>query len=103
LLLDAACIIIQLVPSDTIVAQFPTTPSKIAVPAVVLSIGTTLLDADTSVWACIFLNVNSRPVQLEAAGSVTVQVEPDLLLIYQMSPLATVKSAVLVTGAATPM
>ena len=103
LLLEAACIMTQLVPSDTIVAQFPTTFKRIAVPAVVLSIGTTLLDADTSDCACIFLKVNDRPVHDEAAGSVTVQVDPDLLLIYQMSPLETVKSAVLVTGAATPM
>jgi hypothetical protein len=39
----------QFVPSDTIVAQFPTTAKRIAVPALVLSIGTTLLDADTKV------------------------------------------------------
>ena len=32
-------------------------------------------------------------------GSVTVQLEPDLLLISQVSPAATVKFAVLVTGA----
>jgi hypothetical protein len=94
---------IQFVPSDTIVAQFPTTAKRIAVPALVLSIGTTLLDADTKVCACMFLKVNVRPVQDEAAGSVTVQVDPDLLLMYQISPSATVKSAVLVTGAPTPM
>ena len=89
----------QLVPSDTIVAQFPTTAKRIAVPAVVLSIGTTLLDADTSVRACMFLKVNSRPVLVEGEGKVTVQVDPDLLLINQVSPAPTVKSAVLVSGA----
>ncbi len=92
----------QFVPSDTIVAQFPTTAKRIAVPAEVLSIGTTLLDAETSVCACMFLKTNWRPTHEAAAGSVTVQVEPDLLLINQVSPSATVKSAVLVTGAATP-
>jgi len=91
----------QFVPSDTKVAQFPTTPKRIAVPAVVLSSGTTSLDAETSVWACIFLKINCRPIQLAAAGKVTVQVEPDLLLIIQASPFATAKLAVLVTGADT--
>lgn len=89
----------QLVPSDTKVAQLPTTPKRIAVPAVVLSKGTTLLDAETSVWACIFLNTTDLPVQLEAAGRVTVQVDPDLLLITQFSEAARVKLAVLVIGA----
>jgi hypothetical protein len=36
---------------------------------------------------------------VDAVGKVTVQVEPDLLLISQTSVAATVKSAVLVTGA----
>ena len=103
LLLEARCMMTQLVPSDTIVAQFPTTAKRIAVPADVLSIGTTLLDADTKSCACIFLKVKHRPVHDDAAGNVTVQVDADLLLMYQMSPLATVKSAVLVTGAAMPM
>ena len=48
-LLAAACMMTQLVPSDTIVAQFPTTAKRIAVPADALSMGTTLLDADTKV------------------------------------------------------
>lgn len=91
----------QFVPSDTQVAQFPTTPKRIAVPAVVLSIGTTLLEAEISVWACIFLKVNSRPVLVDAEGKVTVQVEPDLLLMNQVSPAPTVKSAVFVIGAET--
>jgi len=46
-LLAACCMMTQLVPSDTIVAQFPTTAKRIAVPATVLSMGATLLDADT--------------------------------------------------------
>jgi hypothetical protein len=37
---------IQFVPSDTIVTQFPTTAKRIAVPALVLSMGTTLLEAE---------------------------------------------------------
>ena len=89
----------QLVPSDTIVAQFPTTAKRIAVPATVLSIGTTLLDADTKVCACMFLKVKVRPDHADAVGSVAVQVDPDLLLMIQVSLSATVKSAVLVTGA----
>jgi hypothetical protein len=101
-LLAACCMMTQFVPSDTIVAQFPTTAKRIEVPATVLSIGTTLLDADTKVCACMFLNVKVRPVHDDAAGKVTVQVDPDLLLMYQISPLATVKSAVLVIGAPTP-
>ena len=36
----------QFVPSDTKVAQFPTTPKRMAAPTVVLSIGTTLEDAE---------------------------------------------------------
>ena len=48
-LLAACCMMTQFVPSDTIVAQFPTTAKRIAVPALVLSMGTTLLDADTKV------------------------------------------------------
>ena len=38
---------------------------------------------------------------MDGVGKVTVQVEPDLLLISQTSVAATVKSAVLVTGAET--
>lgn len=91
----------QFVPSDTSVAQLPTTSSRIAVPAEVLSMGTTLLDADTTVKACKFLIVSLRPVYVDAVGSVTVQVDAALLLMSQMSVAATVKSAVLVTGAAT--
>ena len=41
-----------------------------------------------------------RPELDAAAGKVTVQVEPDLLLISQTSLAPTVKSAVLVAGAA---
>ena len=48
-LLAACCMMTQFVPSDTIVAQFPTTAKRIAVPATVPSINTTLLDADTKV------------------------------------------------------
>src|SRR5262245_9578725 len=40
----------------------------------------------------------SRPGYVEADGSVTVQVEPDLLLISQFSVGAIVKSPVLMTG-----
>ena len=47
-LLAARCMMTQLVPSDTIVAQLPTTFKRIDVPATVLSIGTTLLDAELS-------------------------------------------------------
>ena len=36
----------QLVPSDTIVAQLPITGNRMAVPADVLLIGATLLDAE---------------------------------------------------------
>ena len=68
-------------------------------PATVLSIGTTLLDADTKVCACIFLKVRYLPTYKDAEGKVTVQVEPDLLLMSQVSLAATVKFAVLVTGA----
>ena len=42
-----------------------------------------------------------RPELVEGVGKVTVQVEPDLLLISHSSAAATVKSAVLVTGADT--
>ena len=38
---------------------------------------------------------------MDGVGKVTVQVDPDLLLISQTSVAATVKSAVLVTGAET--
>jgi hypothetical protein len=47
----------QFVPSDTTVAHAPTVAGKIAVPNVALLIGATLLDADTKVCACKFLNV----------------------------------------------
>lgn len=75
----------QFVPSDTIVAQFPTTAKRMAVPAEVLSIGTMLLDAELTAWACMFLTVIYRPVQLEAAGNVSVKAEPVLLLMIQVS------------------
>ena len=75
----------QFVPSDTIVAQFPTTAKRIAVPAVVLSIGTMLEDAELTSCACIFLTVIDRPVQAEAAGNVNVMAEPVLLLMIQVS------------------
>ena len=55
--MDAACMITQFVPSDTIVAQLPITFKRIAVPAVVLSSGTILLDAEFTAWAYIFLTV----------------------------------------------
>ena len=47
----------------------------------------------------MFLKFNCRPVLVEVVGNVTVQVDPDLLLINQVSPAPTVKSAVLVMGA----
>ena len=50
-----------------------------------LSIGTILLDADTTDWDCKFLTVIYRPGQDDAAGNVSVNVEPDLLLIIQVS------------------
>ena len=85
LLLGAACMMTQLVPSDTSVAQFPVWFKRMAVPATVLSIGTILLDADTTDWDCKFLTVIYRPGQDDAAGNVSVNVEPDLLLIIQVS------------------
>ena len=85
MLLGAVCMMTQLVPSDTKVAQFPTTAKRIAVPAVVLSIGTTLLEAEFTNCGCIFFTVIYRPVQLEAAGSVSVMAEPLLLLMIQES------------------
>ena len=56
-LLAACCMMTQFVPSDTIVAQLPTTAKRIAVPGVVLSIGTILLDAELTNWACMFFTV----------------------------------------------
>ena len=47
-LFGASCIIIQFVPSDTIVAQLPTTAAKIAVPGEPPPNGTTSLEADTN-------------------------------------------------------
>ena len=75
----------QLVPSDTIVAQFPTTAKRIAVPADALSIGTMLLDAELTSCACKFLTVIERPVHDDAAGNVNVKAEPVLLLMIHMS------------------
>ena len=89
----------QLVPSDTKVAQAPEAAPKIAVPAAPPAIGTTLLDAELSAWAWVFLKFTVRPTQSEAAGSVTPQAEPVLLLMTLNSSSARVKSAVLVTGA----
>jgi hypothetical protein len=88
--------ITQFVPSDTSVAHAPTLAARIAVPGVALPIGATLLDADTNVWACKFLNVTARPVHEDAMGKVTVQVDPDLLLITHASEGASPKSAILV-------
>ena len=96
---EAACIITQFVPFDTRVAQLPDTSVKIAVPAAPPPCGTTSLDADTRVWAWLFWNVRYRPEYVAADGSVTVLVDPDLLLMIHVSVGATVKSAVLVTGA----
>ena len=96
---EAACIITQSVPFDTRVAQLPDTSVKIAVPAAPPPCGTTLLDAETRFWAWLFWNVRYRPEYVAADGSVTVQVDPDLLLMIHVSLVATVKSAVLVTGA----
>ena len=44
----AACVVTQLVPSDTMVAQLPATLSSMAVPAAPPDLDTTLLDADTN-------------------------------------------------------
>jgi hypothetical protein len=98
-LLAAACMIIQLVPSDTSAAQSPVDAARMAVAAAPPAKPTTLLDADTKVCAWVFLKFNCRPVLVEGVGKVTVQVEPDLLLMNQVSPAPTVKSAVLVMGA----
>ena len=93
--------ICQFVPSETSVAHAPSVAGKIAVPAASPVLGTTLLDAETTVWAVITLIVNSRPVHEDAAGRVTVQVEP-LFTINQFSVSANVKSLVFVTGAPRP-
>ena len=89
----------QLVPSDTTTAQAPEVAPKIAVPAAPPVIGTTLLDAESSAWAWVFLKFTVRPTQSEAAGSVTTQPEPVLLLMTLNSSAARSKLAVLVTGA----
>ena len=89
----------QLVPSDTTVAQAPEVAPKMPVLAEPPVIGTTLLDAELSAWAWVFLKFTVRPTQSEAAGSVTTQAEPDLLLMTLYSSAAKSKSAVLVTGA----
>ena len=90
MLLGACCMMTQLVPSDTIVAQLPITGNKIAVPAVTLSMGAMLLEAELTDWSCRFLTVMYRPGQADAAGNVNVRAEPDLLLIIQVSVLVIV-------------
>ena len=60
-----------------------------------ISFGKTKLDLRTLMEGV----ASSVLVLVLALGSVTVQDEPDLLLISQVSPAATVKLAVLVTGA----
>jgi hypothetical protein len=90
MLLGACCMMTQLVPSDTIVAQLPITGNKMAVPAVALSMGAILLDAELTDWVCRFLTVMYLPGHADAAGNVNVKAEPDLLLIIQVSVLVMV-------------
>jgi hypothetical protein len=86
------------VPSETSVAHLPIVAARIAVPAVELVNGTTLLDAETTVKALIVLMVITLPVQLDADGKVTViEAVPSQTIKFSVSP--TVKLAVFVTGA----
>lgn len=64
--------ITQLVPLDTSSAHAPSVAGSIAVPAVPLSIGTTLDEPDITVCAWMVLMVISRPSQSAALGRVIV-------------------------------
>jgi hypothetical protein len=68
-LLDIVC---QLAPSDTSRAHRPATEAKIAVPAAPPANGTTLEDAEVTVFPVV-LTLSHRPGNDPAAGRVTVQ------------------------------
>jgi hypothetical protein len=65
----------QFVPSLTSSAYLPAVAVKIAVPAAPPASGTTLLDAESTVCACVVFNSSDLPVFAEADGSVTT-IEP---------------------------
>jgi hypothetical protein len=65
--------VIQLVPSDCIIANLPAVAARIAVPAVLEPSGITLLDAEVTELAVIVFKYKIRPVKLAAVGNVTVQ------------------------------
>src|SRR5574343_2004826 len=89
----------QLDPSLTMVAQLPAAAPVMVVPAAPPAAGTTLDEADTTENATVVLNVMRRPVQEDAAGSVTTQLLPAFVLMMSFSLSASVKSAAFVTGA----
>jgi hypothetical protein len=64
----------QLVPLEYNVHQAPSVAGRIAVPAVALSIGATLEDAETTDCAWIVLNQSVLPSVIVGSGRVTVTV-----------------------------
>ena len=81
--------IIQFVPSLTNNAHAPSVAGRIAVPAAVSSIGATFEAAEITVCACIVFTIISRPLQVDAVGSVIVIVPARLQIMY-LTPFATV-------------
>lgn len=91
--------ITQFAPSLTIVHQEPAVAGSMTVPAVLDPIGTTLLDADTTNCATVFLTIISSPGHCAAIGSVIVIV-PANDPMSQFCPGCTVSDAAeIVTGA----
>lgn len=65
--------VIQLVPSDWIIANLPAVAARIAVPAVLDPNGMTFDEAEVTAIAVTLFKYKTRPVKLAAAGKVTVQ------------------------------
>ena len=65
--------VIQLVPSDWIIANLPAVAARIAVPAVLDPNGMTFDEAEVTAIAVTLFKYRMRPVKLAAAGRVTVQ------------------------------
>ena len=92
----------QFVPSLTSSAHFPAVAARIAVPAVSVSSGLTLDDAEITVNAARVLILTRRPTQDDAAGSVTV-IEAPPLQMTSFSFAPRLNDVVLVTGATSPV
>lgn len=91
--------VIQVLPSNTIVAQAPAVAGNIVVVSVVVAIGIIFAMLDITVLVPIFLSMSSRPMYPTPEGKVIVTTPAVELQIIQLTLFGTVYGLVMVTGA----